>query len=415
MKHGLGFELFLGLRYLSAKRRRRSLSFSTAISIGGVTVGVAALIATLAVMTGFKEDLRDKILGTNSHIVITDRTRDTIKDYKEVIAKASGVPHVVSAAPFIYRQVLLSSESNVHGVVLRGIDPRREAQVTDIARNMIEGRLEDLEQTGPPGILLGKELAIRLGTFLGQQIHVLSPAGSGSAAGRIGPLGITPKFKKFIVVGIFESGMYEYDSTLAYVAIPPAQEFFDLGDEVTGVEVKVDDIFAADRIAGEIEKRLSFPFWARDWMRLNKNLFSALKLEKIMMFIVLVLIILVASFNIVSTLMMIVVEKRGEIAILKAMGARREEILRVFMLEGLIIGGVGVALGVPLGYAICWALQQFYSLPPDIYYISRIPVIIRTVDVSLVALSAIAISFLATIYPSWQAAQLNPAEALRYE
>jgi len=412
------YEIFVGLRYLKAKRRHRSVSLNTFISIGGVTLGVAALIATLAVMTGFKEDLRDKILGTNSHIVISDRLHDVMKDYRSVVDRVRKVPHVLAATPFIYNQVLLTSEGNVNGVVLRGIDPALEGTVTDIQRNLVQGSLSDL--TPPPGaegktakprlsIIVGKELAARLGTFVGDTINVVSPTGTP------GPLGIIPKIRKFEVVGIFDSGMYEYDSTLAYISIPTAQDFFNLGDTVTGVEVKVDDIFQADRIARTIEDTLGFPYWARDWMRLNKNLFSALQLEKMMMFIILILIILVASFNIVGTLTMIVVEKSREIAILKAMGATRREVMRIFMVDGLVIGGVGTLIGIPLGYLVCYLLQSFYTLPSDIYYISHLPVKIRSLDVILVSLSAVTISFIATIYPSWQAARLNPSEALRYE
>ncbi|HLB95276.1 MAG TPA: lipoprotein-releasing ABC transporter permease subunit [Nitrospiria bacterium] len=414
----LPYELFIGLRYLKAKRRQRSISLNTLISIGGVTLGVAALIATLAVMTGFKEDLRDKILGTNSHIVISDRTHDTLKDYRMVLERVKKNARVVAATPFIYNQVLLASEGTVYGVVLRGIDPALEGTVTDIEKNIVQGSLSVLESPPSepgsealpqPGILIGKELAGRLATFLGDTINVISPAG------KPGPLGIIPKIRRFTVVGIFDSGMYEYDSTLAYISIAAAQDFFGLGDEVTGVEVKVDDIFIAGKVAEVIEEELGFPYWARDWMTLNRNLFSALQLEKIMMFIILVLIILVASFNIVGTLTMIVVEKSREIAILKAMGAKRLAVMRIFMIDGIIIGLVGTVIGIPLGYGVCELLQNFYTLPSDIYYISHLPVKIRLMDVILVSVSAVTISFLATLYPSYQAAQLNPAEALRYE
>lgn len=412
------YEFFIGLRYLKAKRRHRSISLNTFISIGGVTLGVAALIATLAVMTGFKEDLRDKILGTNSHIVISDRTHDTMKDYRVVLDRVKKIPHVLAATPFIYNQVLLTSEGSVHGVVLRGIDPALEGTVTDIKKNLVQGSLSDLVGPSKPGekppppklaIIIGKELAARLGTFLGDTINVISPTGTP------GPLGIIPKIRKFEVVGIFDSGMYEYDSTLAYISMETAQDFFNLGDTVTGVEVKVDDIFQADRISKAIEEELGFPYWARDWMKLNKNLFSALQLEKMMMFVILILIILVASFNIVGTLTMIVVEKSREIAILKAMGATRREVMRIFMVDGLVIGGVGTAIGIPLGLLVCYLLQSFYTLPSDIYYISHLPVKIQFMDVLLVSLSAVTISFIATLYPSWQAAKLNPSEALRYE
>ncbi len=430
------YEFFIGLRYLRAKRLRKGASLNTAISIGGVTVGVAALIATLAVMTGFTEDLRDKILGTNSHIVITDRTRDNISDYQRLVEETTKIPHVKSATPFIFRQVLLSSRSNVFGVVLRGIDPQKEDEVTEIGKNIIEGRLEDLTEPpsplpleGPgdsesdservyPGVIIGRELAGRLGVFRGEIINVISPVGKdGSSIEESlgGPLGFTPKIRKFRVVGVFDSGMYEYDSSLAYISITEAQKFFNLSDVVTGIEVKVDDIFLAGEVAQDIESRLEFPYQARDWMKLNRNLFSALELEKDMMFVILILIILVASFNIVSTLTMTVVEKSREIAILKAMGATRKSVTRIFMLEGLIIGGVGVLLGIPLGLSICWGLQTFYTLPGDVYYISHLPVKLHAFDVLLVSVSAMVIGLLATLYPSWQAAKLDPVVALRYE
>ena len=412
------YEFLIALRYLKAKRRQRSVSLNTFISIGGVTLGVAALIATLAVMTGFKEDLRDKILGTNSHIVITHRSADAIEDYSAVLEKAARHDHVIAAAPFIYNQVLLSSNRTVYGIILRGIDTELEQTVTDLEKNIVHGSLEALNQPSQdpnnpdksyPGIILGIELAGRFATFLGDTINVMTPTE------KPGPLGIVPKIRKFAVVGIFDSGMYEYDSSLAYVSISDAQKFFALGDVVTGIELKVDNIFEAKEIAQSVEKTLGFSYLVRDWMTLNRNLFSALQLEKIMMFIILVLIILVASFNIVGTLTMIVVEKSREIAILKTMGAKQNAIMRIFMIDGIIIGFVGTAIGIPLGYTVCLVLQNFYTLPGDIYYISHLPVTIRSLDVILVAVSAITISFLATLYPSLQAAKLHPAEALRYE
>ncbi len=424
----LPYEAFIGLRYLRAKRRNRTISFNTLISIVGVIIGVAALIATLGIMTGFKEDLQSKILGTNSHIIVTTRTGETIKDYAALTDKVAAVPEVVAATPFIFKQVLLTSESGSHGVVLRGIDVRREPMVTEIAKNLRAGTLEELELAGPPkpalpttpgqpagsppllpGVIIGKELALRLGIFMGDRLNVVSPVGPISA------LGMIPKVRGYRVVGVFESGMYEYDSSLVFVSIKQAQEFFNMGDTVTGIEVKVADIFAADRIAKAIERTIGFPYWARDWMKLNKNLFSALKLEKFMMYILLVLVVIVASFNIVSTLTMMVVEKHREIAILKAMGATGQAVTRIFMLNGLVIGIVGTVIGIPLGYSFCWAIQTFYTLPGDIYYLSHIPVNIKIVDVVTVAVSAITITFLATIHPCRQAARLDPAEALRYE
>ncbi len=422
------YEFLIGFRYLKGSRHRGA-SLSTLISIGGVTVGVAALIATLAVMTGFSEDLRQKILGTTSHIVITDRTGAEISNYSPLLHDIEKTPHVVAATPFVFRQVLLASEESALGVVLRGIDPEGEGRVTEIGRNMVQGSLADLtrpailEQSNDtpdapklalPGIIIGKELAGRLGVFRGDTLHLISPVGMTGKTVQ-SAMGVTPKIRKFWVSGIFDSGMLEYDASLAYISIREAQTFFNLSDRVTGIEVKVDDIFRAGQIADQIQSRLDISYQARDWMELNRNLFSALKMEKSMMFIILVLIVLVASFNIVSTLTMNVMEKAREIAILKAMGANRESIMRIFMLEGVIIGGAGVLFGIPLGVAICMLLQRFYKLPGDVYYLSYLPVKIQPFDVILVACSAILIGFLATLYPSRRAAQLDPADALRYE
>jgi len=421
----LPYEIFVGLRYLRAKRRHRTISLNTFVSVAGITLGVAALIGTLGIMTGFKEDLQAKILGTTSHIVIHERTRDNMSDYDPLVKRVEEVPHVLAATPFVFRQVLLTSQSAVQGIILRGIDPQRERRVTDLAKNVKVGRLEDLEVTGAvntepgaastpihPGILLGKELSMRLGTFLGDSVNVVSPVGPTSA---IGGVAMVPKIRTFTVVGVFESGMYEYDSSLAYIALGEAQKFFNMGNTVSGIEVKVDEIFMTNQIARAIEQALGLTYWARDWMQLNRNLFSALKLEKIMMFLLLVLITIVASFNIVSTLTMIVSEKQREIAILKAMGATRKAIMRIFMLNGLIIGLTGTVIGIPLGYAFLWLIQTYWTFDPTVYYISHVPVHVQALDVILVSFSAILISFAATLYPSWQAAKLDPAAALRYE
>ncbi|GMV49666.1 lipoprotein-releasing ABC transporter permease subunit [Nitrospirales bacterium NOB] len=423
----LPYEIFIGLRYLRAKRRNRTISFNTIVSIVGITLGVAALIGTVGIMTGFKEDIQAKILGTTAHILVNDRMKDSMVEYEEQVKKVAGVPEVVAATPFIFRQVLLTSSSGVQGIILRGIDPAREGQVTELAKNLVTGNLDDLKQpvkvaipekerepNGPdsamrPGIILGKELSMRLGVFPGDSLNVVSPVGPITGAS------MTPKIRPFVVVGIFQSGMYEYDSSLAYIELGEAQKFFNMGTSVTGIEVKVTDVFRAGDIARSIEQTLGFSFWARDWMQMNRNLFSALKLEKTMMFLLLVLITIVASFNIVSTLTMIVTEKQREIAILKAMGATRKGIMRIFMLNGLIIGCSGAAIGVPLGYAFLWLIQTFWTFDPTVYYISRIPVHVLGSDVALVAGSAILISFAATLYPSLQAAKLDPAAALRYE
>lgn len=424
----LPYEIFVGLRYLRAKRRNRTISLNTFVSIAGITLGVAALIGTVGIMTGFKEDIQAKILGTTAHIIVQDRMKDGMADYDSVATRVQEVPDVVAATPFVLKQVLLTSQTGVQGIVIRGIDPQREGNVTELAKNLAAGKLADLQKpvkvkqsppdnpTGPPvetekpGIILGKELALRLGVFMGDTVNVVSPP-----AGPISAIGMVPKIRTFAVVGIFQSGMYEYDSSLAYIDLGEAQKFFNLGQTATGVEIKVTDVFRAADIARSVEQSLGFAYGARDWMQMNRNLFSALKLEKTMMFLLLVLITIVASFNIVSTLTMIVTEKQKEIAILKAMGANSTSIRRIFMLNGLIIGLTGTTIGIPLGYAFLWLIQTFWTFDPTVYYISRIPVHVLASDVLLVAGSAIMISFFATVFPSRQAARLEPAAALRYE
>ena len=423
----LPYEIFVGLRYLRAKRRNRTISLNTVVSIAGITLGVAALIGTVGIMTGFKEDIQAKILGTTAHIIVQDRIKDGMSDYDPVTKQVETVPGVVAATPFVLKQVLLTTQTGVQGIVIRGIDPQREGTVTELAKNLSAGELADLSRpvkvkqppaddpTGPavetekPGIILGKELALRLGVFVGDTVNVVSPVGPISA------IGMVPKIRTFAVVALFQSGMYEYDSSLAYIDLAEAQKFFNMGQTVTGIEIKVTDVFRAAETARSVEQSLGFAYGARDWMQMNRNLFSALKLEKTMMFLLLVLITIVASFNIVSTLTMIVTEKQKEIAILKAMGATRKSIRRIFMLNGLIIGLSGTAIGIPLGYAFLWLIQTFWTFDPTVYYISRIPVHVQAMDVLLVAGSAIVISFAATVYPSLQAAKLEPVAALRYE
>lgn len=411
----LPYELFIALRYLKAKKRHKAISLNTFISIGGVSLGVAALIATLAVMTGFSEDLRNKILGTNAHVIVQGVTRSGISDYKSVVVNMGKIPNVTSAAPFIHNEVMLTSPFGTTGTVVRGIDPLIEGAVTDLARTIKTGDIGSLQSgltldgTLYPGIILGSELARHLAVSVGDPINIVSPTGE------IGPMGMIPKFKRFAVVGIFDSGMYEYDSKLAYISIPDAQKFFNTGDVVSAISVRVDDIFKAKEIARNIETVLGPSFYARDWMEMNRNLFSALLLEKIVMFIILTLIVLVAAFNIIGTLTMIVIEKSREIAILKTMGATRRGIMSIFIIQGVVIGVTGTIIGTPLGYGISVLIQNFFTLPADVYYIAHIPVRISIQDILLVGFSAIGISLLATLYPSWQAAKLDPVEALRYE
>ena len=406
------YHFFIALRYFKSKKKHRGLSVNTVISIAGVALGVMALIIVLSVMGGFHEDLQKKILGVNAHIVVLNyggKIRDN-EYLKKTISRIKGVRH---ASPFVYGQVMLGSGDRANGAIVRGIEPGIEAETTEIIKYIKEGSIDELRKTekGIPGIILGRELSRNLGLFIGDEIRMISPSGE------MGPLGMLPKMKKFKLVGIFEVGMFEYDSNLALIHIRDAQDFFNLKDEITGIEVRVDEIYNSEKIADEIESALGPPYYARDWMEMNRNLFSALKLEKLVMFIILILIVLVASFNIISNLIMIVMEKAREIAIMKAMGATNKGIMSIFMIHGLIVGFIGTVLGLSGGYAVCQLLKKyrFISLPPDIYYLSYLPVRMNLFDFSVVAAAAVFISFMATIYPSWQAARLDPIEPLRYE
>jgi len=418
------FELLIGLRYLKAKRKSTFISIITFISTAGVMLGVMALIIVLAVMTGFEEDLKEKILGTNAHVVVV-RNGTPMEDYRQVMQKLKGFKGVTAATPFIYNQVMLSSGKNVSGVVLRGIDPSTDRLVTGLSKSIVEGTIDRLEpkmgDVGDllPGLLLGKELAKHLNLFVGDKVNVISPMGN------ITPLGMMPKMKPFTVAGIFNTGMFEYDSTLAYVSIGQAQSFFDLGDTVTGVQLKVEDVYHTGELARSINRTLGTDFYARDWMQMNRNILFALKTEKVVMFIILTLIVLVAAFGIASTLFMVVMEKNRDIAILKSMGATGSSIMKIFVLEGLVIGVIGTALGVVSGLLIALNLepiiaviqeitgQNFFS--KDIYYLDRFPSLVVPSDVVLISVTAVLISFVATLYPAWQASRMLPAEALRYE
>lgn len=407
----LPYHIFIAFRYLKSKKKHRGVSFNTAISIGGVALGVTALLVVLAVMSGFHEDLQKKILGVNAHVVVLD-FKGSMDNYEGVMEKIKGEKDVVSASPFVLGQVMVSVMGKGQGVYIRGIDPSREEKTTDISMHIKEGSLRELDSSeGPPGIIMGRELAARLGVFTGNEINILSPQGE------IGPLGMIPKVKSFKLVGIFEVGMFEYDSNLVLVSLKSAQEFFGLKDGVTGIEVRISDIYKAAGVRERIRGVLGYPYHVRDWMQMNRNLFSALKLEKFAMFVILVLIVLVAAFNIVSTLIMNVIEKEREIAILKTMGATNGGIMSIFMLQGFIIGLVGTAIGLVGGFVLSYVLNTFQiiKLPADIYYLSHLPVKVKLSDFLSVSLSAIFISFLSTIYPAWQASKLNPVEPLRYE
>lgn len=418
----MGYEWFIGLRYLKAKRKQAFISVITFISIAGVTLGVMALIVVLAVMNGFEKTLKEKILGTQAHLVLLKVSQEGMDKYEDILNKVERISGVVSAAPFIFSQVMLSSESSVSGAVLKGIDPERVGKVTELVKNLKLGNLEALKQEVyevEPGIILGEELAKHLSVSLNDSIQVVSPLGT------ITPMGMMPKMKKFRVTGIFHSGMYEYDNTMAYISLKSAQKFLGLGAHVTGIEIKTNNIYKVKNIAKEIRKRLGGLFWTKDWMEMNRNLFAALKLEKIAMFIILVLIVLVAGFNIISMLIMVVMEKNKDIAILKSMGAPSKDIFKIFIIEGTVIGLIGTVVGTFLGLGAAFNLEKitefvenlfgFKILASDVYYIDKLPSQVNPIDVCLIIITAILISLLSTIYPSWRASKLDPAEALRYE
>jgi lipoprotein-releasing system permease protein len=407
----LPYQVFIALRYLKSKKKHKGVSVNTAISIGGVAVGVMALLVVLSVMSGFHQDLQKKILGANAHIIVRD-FKGSFSDYDRVASTLKQNPEVVSQAPFIIGQVMVSFGNRAHGVFIRGIDPEIESRTTDILSHIKEGDFRTLHtDAAVPGIILGKELAGTLGVLLHDTVNVVSPIGE------IGPMGMLPKVKQFRVVGIFEIGMFEYDSNLVLTGMKPAQEFFGMKDGISGIEVRLKDIYQAPGVKKQLQETLGFKYIVLDWMQMNKNLFSALKLEKFAMFVILVLIVLVASFNIISNLIMNVIEKSREIAILKAIGATNNSIMIIFMLQGLFIGLIGTFIGIAGGYALGFVLNkyQIIRLPADVYYLSHLPVKMSAFDFVTVSLSAIMISFLATIYPAWQAAKLNPVEPLRYE
>lgn len=418
------YELALALRYLRARRKQAFISIITVISVGGIALGVAALIIVLAVMTGFGEDLRDKILGIRAHILITRQPysdEPNILLSESVMTKIGNVEGVVGVSPFVFGQVMIRSPYRTQGIAIRGVDPHREVMVTDLSRNMEEGALDsitrrdhrpqDMSEGEYDGIIIGREMAANLGVYVGDKVAVISPFG------RQTPAGLVPKLTYMVITGIFKSGMYEFDSSLAYISLVTAQDFFDMGDQINGYEVSVENIYDAKRVANEVLERLGSPYKATDWQEMNRNLFAAMKLEKIAMFIILALIVLVAAFNIASTLIMMVMERHRDIGILKSMGATKRSIMGVFMLEGTIIGVIGTGIGAIVGAGACYVADKYHliKLAGDIYYLSYLPFKMATLDFLLICVGSIFLAFISTIYPSRQAARLDPVEAIRYE
>ena len=406
------FEFFLGIRYLKAKRKQAFISIITVISMAGVMMGVMSLIVVLSVMNGFRADLMSKILGVNSHLLVLSH-EGAFSGYEKVAQKIENAEGVTAATPFIYSTVMINNLGNVSGAVLRGLDTRTAGKVIGIESMIKRGGLDSLNSVhkGLPGLIMGKELSRRVGVFPGQEVTIVTPQG------KVTPLGRVPNSRRYRMTAVFNSGMYEYDSSMLYVSLKEAQDFLGMGDKVSGLEVRVGEVQESDTVGKSIQKKLGFPYWTQDWKEMNRSLVSALKLEKIAMSVILTMIVLVGALNIISTLVMVVMEKSRDVAILRAMGATAKSIMVVFIFQGVLVGLVGTLTGLVSGLGICHLLAKykFIKLPADVYYISTLPVRVEISDVIFVILAAVVISFLATIYPSWHAARQNPVEALRYE
>jgi len=415
----MSYELFIGLRYLRARRREGFISLITVISVLGVMIGVMTLNVVMAVMTGFEETLRDRLLGVNAHIALI-KSGDQFREHEKLMAQVMKENGVLAATPTVYGQVMLTSGTRVSGVVVRGVDPDRVNKVVDIERYVTEGSISDLKRQRAiqvedrkillPSIILGKRLADQLGVFTGSPIQVVSPLGSPTA------IGVIPKVRRFIVAGILKTGMSDIDSTLVLMGLGDAQKFFELDGSVTNIEIRIKDVNRSREIAEQIQRRLGFPYFAEDWTRLWPNLFTALQLEKTVYFLVLLLMVLIGAFNIISTLVMVVMEKRKDIAILLSMGATRASVRKVFLLKGCIIGIVGTVLGVLLGLVVCFLISQYeFQLPKDVFLISTVPVRIYLGNFLIVTIASFIVCMLASIYPARQAAKLDPVEIIRYE
>ncbi len=408
------FELFVALRHLLARRKQVFISLISMISIMGIALGVMALVVVIAVMSGFEKELKKKILGNTAHIMVM-KYGGAIRDYKKLTETISQLDQVTEAAPFILSQAMLTHGRQVNGAGIRGID-----QDHDPLRKKLEGMLVDghffssrNETTNKtPEIILGSALAKNLGVKPGSSVRLVAPSGSPT------PLGLIPRMQRFTVVGTYTSGMYQYDSALAYTTLEAAQKFFALPGQVSGIAVEIEKLYEAGIMAKKIGKLLPYPYWARDWISMNRNLFAALKLERVTMFIILALIIMVAAFNIISTLIMVVMEKHKEIAILKTMGLSARRVMRIFVWEGMIIGFAGTLLGLAGSLILCEILKRydFITLPGDVYYFeTALPVDLQVFHLVVTAGLSLLLSFVATLYPSFRASRLLPAEALRYE
>lgn len=413
------YEMFLALRYLKARRKQTFTSVVTAVSVLGITVGVCALVIALALLTGFQQDIQSKILGANAHVMIWRSAAQPIESWREVVATARTVPGVVSAAPAILQSAMLDSGITPAFANVKGIDPELEMATTELLDALVEGSVSGLSADAErPGIILGRDLATSLVVRPGDDVRLMT-----LAPWMLTPFGVGIATERFQVAGIFEAGMFEYDNTWALIGLEHAQELFgmaeseEVGDSVSLIEVKVEDIFDTERVMQSLREALDDNYFIMDWRQMNEVFFSALQLERLAMFVTISLIVMVAALNIVATLVLMVMEKNRDIGILLSMGATRRAILWTFMLQGLIIGLVGTLVGLVLGIGLSKIFDHYrlISLPEQVYYLSHVPFTVRAIDFCLVGLMAVAISFLATLYPAWRASRLDPVEALRYE
>lgn len=417
--NSLPFELFVGLRYTRAKRRNHFISFISMTSMVGIALGVAALIVVLSVMNGFQQELRSRILGVASHLQITGPDNQ-LSDWQFIAGRIKDEAHVQAAAPYIMAQGMLSYGQAVQGAIVRGVMPAEEDQVAEIGAHMRAGSLSDLH-AGEFGIVLGAELAQSLGVLVGDKVVLMAPQG------QFTPTGIVPRIKQFRVVGLFQMGMYEYDAGLALIHMDDASVLYRMGDKVSGLRLKLDDLFLAPSISNQLTTKLSDigHYFVSDWTQQHANFFRAVQMEKRVMFIILALIVAVAAFNIVSTLVMAVTDKRADIAIMRTFGASPRSIMQIFIVQGALIGVIGTVVGAVIGIIVALnidvivpAIERLFNtqfLAKDVYYISDLPSQLLWSDVSMIILLSFALSLLATLYPSWRAAKMNPAEALRYE
>jgi len=410
-------QLFIGLRYTRAKRRNHFISFITLISMLGIALGVMALITVISVMNGFEKELRERILGMTSHATISGRYGN-LENWDEVASSATKHPEVLGVAPYIRAEGMLSFGQRVNGSLIRGILPSQEPNVSEVGDKMVYGDLEYL-QPGEFNIILGKDLARTLGVYVGDKVTLIIPQAN------VTPAGIVPRMRRFTVVGVFEVGMYEYDSTMGLIHIEDAQRLFRMKEEVTGVRLKLQDMFRANDVTRELIDQFPGEYFISDWTYQHANFFRAVKIEKITMFVILMLIVGVAAFNLVSTLVMAVVDKEADIAILRTLGATPSTIMGVFVIQGAIIGVIGTLIGTVCGVLVASnvenivpALEQLLGtkiLAADVYYISELPSDMKWSDVTAISLIALVLSLVATLYPAWRGSRVQPAEALRYE